>query len=102
MATAPHGHQMVIVTNPPKPGEESDRQLWGCHFGTCAHTEVICRLCVVEGRAKSILGSHTHAADGTITRALASLSKVNPIRPPGYVAPIKMKTPRKRRGNKLF
>jgi hypothetical protein len=90
-----HKHQLVLATYPRESDDPNHRDLMACGVRGCVHTEVVCQDCVTEGRKESVPGAHTHASDGTITRALSFLPKVKPIRPPDwvYAAPL----PRRRK-----
>ena len=84
-----HKHQLYLATARRAPADPNHRDLMACSFKHCIYTEIVCADCVREGRDKSIAGFHHHGPDGTITRSLASLPGVKPIRPPGWVAPPK-------------
>jgi len=86
-----HQHRLYLATAPREPSDPNHRDLMACSVEHCIYTEIICSDCVREGRPKSILGFHYHGPDGTITRALASLPGVKPIRPPGWIAPPKVR-----------
>jgi hypothetical protein len=88
-----HKHQLYLATAPRSPSDPNHRDLMACSFDHCIYTEIVCADCVREGRDKSILGFHSHAADGTITRA-SYWPGVKPIRPPGFLAPPKVTKPR--------
>ena len=95
MAVPAHKHILHLATAPRDPADPNRRDLMACGVAGCIHTEIVCSDCVAEGRKESIPGSHTHAPDGAITRALSSLPEVKPIRPAGWEPPY---TPPKRRG----
>jgi hypothetical protein len=76
-----HKHKLHMITVGPIP--DSARQLMGCSVSGCVYTEMVCNDCLAEGRKESILGRHTHAADGTITRELPFLPKVRKIKKAG-------------------
>jgi hypothetical protein len=73
-----HQHQLHMITVAPIP--DSARQLMGCRVSGCVYTEMVCADCLAEGRKESVVGRHTHAPDGKITRALPFLPKVRTIK----------------------
>ena len=87
MTVPAHKHVLHLATAPRDMGDPSHRDLMACGVAGCVHTEIVCSDCVAEGRKESVTGAHTHAEDGAITRALAFLPGVKPIRPSGWTPP---------------